>query len=201
MVDANQRRSLTAVLFVGGLSRRMGRDKAALQFAGEPLWARQLRLLRELEPEALWISARTRTEWCPSEIETIIDEPPSRGPLSGLAVALRKIRSSHLLALAIDMPRMNAGMLRPLWALAKPGCGVVPARGDLLESLCAIYPAEAAADAAAALGGDDVSLQSFVRTLCREDRMCIHPVSESERCFFQNVNTQGDLEACLSSRP
>jgi len=194
--------TLTVVLFVGGLSRRMGEDKATLQFAGEPLWARQVRLLRELRPDVLWISARARPEWCPREIEVIADQPPSRGPLSGLAAALRKIQTSHLLALAIDMPQMSAGMLERLWSLAKPGCGVVSARGDLLEPLCAIYPAEAAANAATALSsGDDVSLQSFVHTLCRENRMRVHPVSESEQCFFQNVNTRRDLEACLSAHP
>src|SRR6185312_15889507 len=109
---ANQRGTLTAVLFVGGLSRRMGEDKATLQFDGEPLWVRQVQLLRELKPDVLWISARARPIWCPSEIEVIADEPPSRGPLSGLAAALRKIQTSHLLALAIDMPRMNSDVLR-----------------------------------------------------------------------------------------
>lgn len=192
------RGSLTAVLFVGGLSQRMGVDKATLLFAGEPLWATQLRLLRELNPDALWVSARVRPAWCPPEIEVVDDEPPSRGPLSGLAAALRKVKTSHLLALAIDMPRMTAGTLRQLWSQAKPGCGVIPANDDLLEPLCAIYPVEAATNAAAALsGGGDVSLQSFVHALLRQDHMRIHPISESERGFFQNVNTPGDLEACF----
>ena len=187
-------KTLTAVLFAGGLSRRMGADKATLEFAGEPLWARQLRILRELKPDALWVSARARPAWCPADIEAVIDEPPSRGPLSGLSVALRQLRTTHLFALAIDMPRMTLEPLRGLWPLAKAGSGVVPARGDLLEPLCAIYPAEAAARASAALNsGADVSLQSFVRALCRENRMQIHPVGELEQCFFENVNTPRDL--------
>ena len=190
--------TLTAVLFVGGLSRRMEMDKATLQFAGEPLWARQLRLLRELKPEALWVSARTRPAWCPPEIEVVLDNPPSRGPLSGLAAALGKLRTSHLLALAIDLPHMKVEILRKLWSLAQPGCGVIPAT-ELLEPLCAVYPAETAVNAAIALKNlEDASLQSFVRAMCREGRMRICPCTESERRFFSNMNTPEDLKTCTS---
>ena len=191
-------KTLTAVLFVGGLSRRMGADKATLQFSGEPLWTRQLRLLRELEPDALWVSARSRPVWCPPEIEVILDEPPSRGPLSGLLAALRKLQTSHLLALAIDLPHMKVELLRNLWSLAEPGCGVVPAT-DLLEPLCAIYPADAVVHAATQLRDvQDASLQSFVGALCHEQRMRIYPCTESERRFFYNMNTPEDLKTCTS---
>lgn len=197
MESCAKTKTLTAVLFVGGLSRRMGVDKATLEFEGEPLWARQLQLLRELQPEALWVSARSRPAWCLEDIEVILDEPPSRGPLSGLAAGLRKIKTSHLLALAIDLPCMTVEPLHRLRSLAEPGCGVVWSRGDLLEPLCAIYPAEAMTQAAVALSrNDDVSLQSFVRALCRENRMKVCPLSESEENLFRNANTPQDLEAC-----
>src|SRR5215469_161572 len=182
-------KTLTAVLFVGGLSRRMGVDKATMQFEGEPLWARQLHELRQLEPDTLWISARSRPAWCPPEIEVIVDEPPSLGPLSGLAAALRRLQTSHLLALAVDLPRIKVDLLRKLWSQAHAGCGVVPAT-DLLEPLCAIYPAEIAMDAAIALRNvKDVSLRSFVRAMCREGRMETYPCTESERHIFYNINT------------
>src|SRR5260370_25435542 len=90
------RMTLTALLLAGGQSRRMGSDKATLLFAGEPLWARQFRTLRELQPEALWLSARVPPAWRPPEIEIVPDEPPSRAPLSGIAAALRRLRTSHL---------------------------------------------------------------------------------------------------------
>lgn len=190
--------SFTAVLFVGGLSQRMGRDKATLLIEGEPLWSRQLRLLRELKPEVLFISARERPTWCPPEVECIFDEPPSRGPLSGLAVALQKAKTSHVLALAVDLPLMEIRPLRHLYSLATPGCGVVPLRGDLFEPLCAVYPKEAAGTAAAALNADVFSLQSFARTLCRENRARAYSLSDSEQYFFHNANTPGDLETRLS---
>ncbi len=45
--------TITALLLTGGLSTRMGTDKATFVFEGKALWARQLKLLRELQPEAL----------------------------------------------------------------------------------------------------------------------------------------------------
>jgi molybdopterin-guanine dinucleotide biosynthesis protein A len=187
--------TLTAVLFVGGLSRRMGVDKATLEIAGKPLWAKQINLLRELQPQAIWVSARARPAWCPAEIEVVADTPPSRGPLSGLAAALQRLQTTHLLALAIDLPRMTADELRTLFALAQPGCGVMPTNGDYFEPLCAIYPVEAAAVAATALAGQDVSLQKFSRTLLSLNRVHTHVLSESEKPLFVNANSPTDLQA------
>src|SRR5437899_8869489 len=151
--------TLTAVLFVGGLSRRMGTDKALIEFGSQPLWAKQINLLRGLGPQSLWVSARARPAWCPPEIGLVLDTPPSRGPLSGLVAALGQLQTSHLLALAIDLPLMTSAVLQRLWGMAQPGRGIIPLNGESFEPLCAIYPAEAAAPAASALTGKDCSLQ------------------------------------------
>ena len=187
--------TLTAVLLVGGLSRRMGVDKATLEIAGKPLWAKQINLLRELQPQAIWVSARARPAWCPAEIEAVVDTPPSRGPLSGLTAALQRLQTTHLLALAIDLPRMTADELRTLLALAQPGCGVMPTNADYFEPLCAIYPVEAAAIATDALAGRDVSLQKFSQTLLSLKRVQTYALSESEKPFFLNANSPADLQA------
>lgn len=182
-------KTLTAVLFVGGESRRMGVDKATLTLNGEPLWSRQLRILRELHPANVMVSARNKPHWCPDEIEVALDQPPSRGPLSGLVAVLEKIRTTHLLALAIDLPRITSGHLKELWALAEPGIGVVPQNGGLIEPLCAIYPAEALNTLREGLSEKDVSLSRFIRTLATQKRIHFYTITESERPLYQNVNT------------
>lgn len=184
---------LTAVLLAGGESRRMGTDKAMLMIAGEPLWARQLRVLREVGPEAVAVSARARPAWCPREMEVILDGEPSRGPLSGVAAALGGMRTSHLLVLAVDLPRMTAEQLRKICRQARPGCGVVPVRQERFEPLCAVYPKAAAALAVEAVKGDDVSLQSFVRRLQGEGMMQTIVVSPEEEELYRNVNRLEDL--------
>ncbi|HLP75649.1 MAG TPA: molybdenum cofactor guanylyltransferase [Candidatus Paceibacterota bacterium] len=187
--------TLTAVLFVGGLSTRMGRDKALLEISGEPLWLRQLNLLRGLKPAALWISAREKPPWCPPGIETIPDVPPSRGPLGGLAETLGRVKTSHLLALAIDLPQMTIEPLNALWQQVEPEIGVVPESPRGSEPLCAIYPREAAPAARAALDSGELSLQPFVAKLRRENLVRTYPLAPAEQTFFLNVNSPDDLES------
>jgi len=186
--------TLTAVLFAGGLSPRMGVDKATHTIAGEQLWARQLRVLNGLQPDAFWISARTMPAWCPPEIKTVLDEPPSRGPMSGLRAALQSMRTSHLLTLAVDLPQMSTIHLLKLKSLARPGCGVVRRNGDFLEVLCAIYPVEAAVIAESTLVGTDASLQNFARLLMQHGCAQTCPLDETEKPLYHNVNTPADMK-------
>jgi len=153
----------------------MGRDKATIEFEGEPLWKRQLELLRALFPQQLLVSARTKPEWLPEDAELLLDDPPSRGPLSGLTKALTAMRTTHLIALAVDMPFMTEAELRNLLERATEACGVVPTIGERAEPLAAVYPAQAAIDFEAALAGDDFSLQRLVRKLARENMISLSP--------------------------
>jgi molybdopterin-guanine dinucleotide biosynthesis protein A len=187
--------TLTTMLLAGGLSRRMGRDKATLTIGGLPLWQRQLQILQELAPTALWVSARSRPIWCPAEIEVLCDEPPSRGPLSGVAHGLRRLETSHLLVLAVDLPQITSEHLRVLWSLAAPGRGVIPVNANHLEPLCAVYPASASGAAQAALRSSDVSLQSFVRTLAENNIPTLYPLRQDERSLYLNINQPADLRS------
>jgi molybdopterin-guanine dinucleotide biosynthesis protein A len=185
--------TLSAILLAGGRSRRMGADKSTLLIVGEPLWQRQLRLLNDLRPTALWVSARTTLPWCPAEIEVVTDRLPSRGPLSGLVAALLRLQTSHLLVLAIDLPQMTTKHLRKLWGLASPGVGVIPLNSGYFEPLCAIYPVEAVAIAEAALTSSDVSLQSFAQTLRRQSQAHAYDLVPEEQPLYFNMNTPSDL--------
>jgi molybdopterin-guanine dinucleotide biosynthesis protein A len=184
---------LSAILIAGGLSSRMGADKATLIIGDEPLWQQQLRLLNDLRPMALWVSARTALPWCPAEIEVVTDRPPSRGPLSGLVAGLLRLQTSHLLVLAIDLPQMTTEHLQKLWGLASPGMGVIPLNGSYFEPLCAIYPIEAAAIAEVALNSSDVSLQSFAQTLRRQSQAHVYDLTPEEQPLYHNMNTPSDL--------
>ena len=179
--------TLTAVLFVGGESRRMGADKATQLWNGESLWSRQLRTLREVKPERIFISARSKPAWCPADVEIILDEPPSRGPLSGLAATLQQIETIHLLALAVDLPMMNSEFLRSLWQQACPDLGVVPQLNGFYEPLGAIYPVGAAAQAVAAIRAERFALQDFIRSLLVENLMRTIEIKEPD--LFLNVNS------------
>jgi len=186
--------TLTAVLLAGGESRRMGRDKATIDVRGQPLWQRQLELLRGLRPEKIFVSAGTELSWLPSDTELLVDEPPSRGPLSGLTRALERMPTSHLAVLAVDMPFMTGEQMRVLWALATIGCGVVPMIDDRAEPLAAIYPREAGGDFSAALAGNDFSIQKLVRELAAVEKVRLFPVSPKDEHLYRSVNEPGDFQ-------
>jgi molybdopterin-guanine dinucleotide biosynthesis protein A len=185
--------TLSAVLLVGGESRRMGRDKATIAFGGKPLWQRQLELLQTLCPERVFVSARTEQTWLPPEAELLLDEPPSRGPLSGLTKALKTMQTSHLVVLAVDMPFLTSQQMRILWRLATIRCGVLPMIGDRAEPLAAIYPRDAVTDFVEAVTGDDFSLQTLARGLVRSGRMHLLDLPEEQRELYRSVNEPGDL--------
>jgi molybdopterin-guanine dinucleotide biosynthesis protein A len=186
--------TVTAALFVGGLSMRMGRDKALVEIDGEALWSRQFRLLRQLQPERICLSCRSKPSWCPSDVTVIEDEVPSRGPLSGLTAMFGQLQTTHLLAVAIDLPQMKSEVLTELWSAARPGVGVVPVMDGYFEPLCAIYPREAAPLARTALAADNLTLQKFVRSLECEGMIRLWPVPDAHRAAFLNVNSPADLE-------
>lgn len=190
--------NISAVLFAGGKSRRMGRDKATLSFRGKSLWQIQLDLLRKLAPAEISVSARTDPAWRPPDVHFVADDPPSRGPLSGLAAALARMRTKHLLALAIDMPFMSEKYLRFLCDQIEPGRGVLPKIDNRAEPLAAIYPQEALTNVQSALSGRDFSLQTVTGCLVAAAKLQIIPVGSQERKLFLNLNELTDLRSSES---
>ena len=109
---------LFGLLLCGGRSSRMGQDKALLQLSGpfgaESLLQRGLRLLREAGCGGVWLSGDY------PGFAAIPDEPAwyGRGPLAGIASALQRYPEARWLILPVDMPGMDAPLLR---ALARQG--------------------------------------------------------------------------------
>jgi molybdenum cofactor guanylyltransferase len=185
--------SISAVLLAGGESRRMGQDKATLVFQGKLLWEIQIDLLRKLRPREIFLSARSDPVWRPPDVHFAPDQTPSRGPLSGLAATLPRIRTDHLLVLAIDMPLMTENFLRSLCDVVKPSYGALPMIGDRAEPLAAIYPKAADNDVSAALVGPDFSLQSLAKKLMAVGKLRLVSVSKNEERYFTNLNRPGDF--------
>jgi molybdopterin-guanine dinucleotide biosynthesis protein A len=185
--------AITAVLLAGGESRRMGRDKATLEWQGHPLWQWQIEKLRKLGPEKILVSAKSDLPWRPPNVDLVLDDTPSRGPLSGLAAALACTETEHLLALAVDMPFMTTEHLRHLCSFASDGVGVVPMIEGRAEPLCAIYPKEARAVFVGTLQGDNFSLQPIAAKLVALGLLRPERISGSDRNLYKSVNEPRDL--------
>jgi molybdopterin-guanine dinucleotide biosynthesis protein A len=197
--------AVAGVVLAGGRSSRMGRDKALIPLNGEPLIRRQLRLLQESGARRLMVSVaagdpeagdRLREE-IPTEVECLPDARPDCGPLAGIAAGLASLRSdeSHLIVLAVDLPRMEGGFLGLLFEAVQgtPDAGVVPQVDGNLEPLVAVYPRLGLASALTRLERGDLSVQEWVREGLRGGWMRTHVVSEAEAGTFLNWNRPEDL--------
>jgi molybdopterin-guanine dinucleotide biosynthesis protein A len=182
----------SALLLAGGKSSRMGCDKALLEIDDQPLWLRQIQTLRELSPEQLLIAGPQRESG--SEFEFVTDEMPEAGPLGGVAAALQRCSTLHLVVLAVDLPQMRAEFLRSLFASCQLGQGVVPRTERGSEPLAAIYPVSCCALALDRLGRGDFSMQNFVRCALAARFLIERLVSPDEEAFFANLNTPADYE-------
>ncbi len=182
----------SAVLLAGGNSTRMGQDKAAMVIDGLPLWRRQIGVLHETGAKEVFIAGGQRTF---DKVETLEDDVPDAGPLTGLIVSLRRARFPLLLVLAVDLPAMTSDYLQKLVSLARPGVGVMPRRGEFFEPLAAVYPREALGLAEQCRAEGQRALQVLVRRLV--DSALVRPcdVSTEGEQHFLNVNTPKDWEA------
>jgi len=143
-----------AALLLGGASRRMGRDKAALAVGGLPLATRLARLLDGLFEELLLVGGEP-PPGTPGRPVPDVEGP--RCALRGLVGALEAARTPRVLVVATDLVGLTPDLLLALLALPEADAvvpdetrsvghaetrSVVNETGGGLEPLCALYRRE-----------------------------------------------------------
>ena len=124
-------------IFVGGASRRMGRPKGLLEFEGETLLARAVRLAREAELRPLLVGAAAPYRGLAPEVPRLDDEPLGVGPLGGLGALLSA--APVAVALACDMPFVDLATLVTLRDHPSDAPVVAAQHDGVWEPLCARY--------------------------------------------------------------
>lgn len=128
----------TGVVLAGGRSLRMGRDKALIEIGGRKLIDHALDILDPHASELLVIGEPEKYGFVGPFV--IADEWPGKGPLGGLATALRYASNDHLLVIGCDLPALNARFFELLKAnLGHLTDAVVPRHEGLIEPLAASY--------------------------------------------------------------
>jgi molybdopterin-guanine dinucleotide biosynthesis protein A len=98
-------------VLAGGQSRRMGQDKALVTFAGEPLIAHALRILRGAGLDPAIAGARSPLA---SYAPVIEDSGRDLGPLAGICSAFEKSPARWCVFLPVDLPLIPASLLQAL---------------------------------------------------------------------------------------
>ncbi len=115
LLPTKTKRSVTAALLVGGHGKRMGMDKAWLEFRGSLLLPQLVRrLLPACEGGVLLVrrAGQDLPELPESDRIRVVDDMlPEKGPLGGLYTALVHAPTPWIFAAACDMPLLDPDLI------------------------------------------------------------------------------------------
>lgn len=133
------------IVLCGGQSKRMGRPKAWLPFAGETMLARVVRLLSEaVRPIVVVAAPEQDVPPLPADVAVVRDDQKGRGPLQGLAAGLNAMKDYVDAAYisSCDVPFLRPAFVRRLIELLGDHAICVPRVGDHHHPLAAVYRVE-----------------------------------------------------------
>lgn len=127
------------LILAGGLSRRMGREKALIEIEGVPM-AEHVRRALAAVVDDVWVSVR---EGQPSPVPQLRDvRDLGLGPLAGIASGLQALDAGDaLLAVACDMPFVTRDLLRAITGALGDHDAAVPVLDGVAQVACAAWSA------------------------------------------------------------
>jgi molybdenum cofactor guanylyltransferase len=192
----------------------MGKDKALVEFRGQPLVAHALGILRGAGLDASIAGARsTLNAFAP----VVDDSKPGLGPLSGICAALDSSTTRWAVFVPVDLPLLPASLVRYLLDHAQTtGIAVtLVSVGGFVQTFPAVLDRAvlplvqseldagrggcfAALKYAAASLGQPVSV--VAAELLVQPGQIAHPDALPAASWFFNVNSAGDLRRAQSHR-
>ena len=150
-----------AYVLAGGGSTRFGRDKALVEFGGDPLLLQIVRVAHGCTDNVAIVASREKYATLGPELQIIEDRWPGEGPLGGIITALQHTTATEALAhsstdsahtwnliLSCDLPFLTTEWLKFLVDRARDSPPeikiILPHSAHGPEPLCACYRTAAA---------------------------------------------------------
>ena len=192
----------TAVILAGGMSRRLGRNKALEPFDGEPLIRRVISRMRQVGESLIVVVndlERAAELDLPEDVTAAVDRYPGMGSLGGILTGLLTAETKWSTFCACDMPFANSQLYHYLLSLRDGYDAVVPIVDGRPEPTHAVYSRACIGPIRQRIIAQDLKISSFFG----EVRVCLVPEeqirrSDPELLSFFNVNTQQDLDTAVS---
>lgn len=185
-------------MLAGGVSRRMGRDKAALAVGGETLAAHAARRLLAVCGRV--VIADGGRGVLPGFLS--LPDGAGEGPAAGILGAAGASPGQALLVLACDLPAIPPMLLAELGAADGMADWVVPRWQRGLEPLCALYRPAALAELAAGVARGVAAPRRLAEAAGLKVRYLegerLRRFGAPEDLFF-NLNTPLDVERWLGT--
>lgn len=192
--------NLTLGILVGGMSSRMGKDKAWLQYGQLSFVEQLVGILSPLGTVCLSAAARQQEQFAKLGLPVVYDKNDNLGPLSGIKSLLNYSKTDWCFVCAVDMVRLEANLVRFLYEFCSSDYDCICLKvADKVEPLCAIYNKSALLVLEKQLELRDLKLQNLLT------RLSTKYVSLEWSCFsnecLTNVNTPADYAALLRNKP
>src|SRR5574341_1903249 len=132
--------AVSGIVLAGGESKRLGAEKALLDFGGTTLLELTVERLREVTADIVIACVRgKRSSWPSVDAHMVLDRTEGRGPLAGLDAGLRAITNESAVVVACDMPFLNPALLALLAGRLETHAAVVPMVDGRYHALHAVY--------------------------------------------------------------
>ena len=187
------------VILAGGLSRRMGRDKAGLPAGDGTLIQHLARRLAPVVDETIVAGGSGRYDL--PGVTTVDDRYPGLGPLAGIHAGLLVAQFPLVWVVGCDLPDVDPGLAALLCGLAGDVDAVVPRIDSEPQGVCAVYDRALAPriDGLLAAGERRVKMllgASNVRYVTPGELRAVDPELRS----FRNINTPAEYRAWLTTQ-
>jgi molybdopterin-guanine dinucleotide biosynthesis protein A len=190
--------AVAGFVLAGGRSSRMGRDKALVALAGEPLLVRMARRVEQAAAPVTVIAPPER--YADLGLRVVRDERPGLGPLGGIVTALGITPADWNLIVGCDLPYLTAEWLKFLVARARGSSAwaIVPETGRGLEPLSAVYHRRARPALVDALARGQRKLTAALSGLPKGAMERVPPADwksfDSSGWLFKNMNEPADYD-------
>lgn len=163
--DAQSDKRVPVYILAGGKSRRFGSDKARALYDGVPVIVGVAALLRPIATDVTVVAARDDA-YADLGLRTIGDVVPDKGPLGGLLTALDDMDGDGWLFLcACDWIGARIEWVHALMDRRRDDVEAIIYKGDRPEPLFGLYRGSVRASVRARMGGDDLSMRSFLQEI------------------------------------
>ncbi len=185
---------ISLAILAGGLSSRMGFNKALIPWQGRPLIEHILHKVKVLSDD-LFIVTKEPQNFNFTRVKVVEDILPRHSSLVGIYSALKAARYQHCLIVACDMPFINLDLLRYLAALAPYYDVVMPLLKRGPEPLHAVYSKNCLGPIEKLLAEEEDKILLFLPEVkVRYVEEEIIRLFDPELASFMNVNTPEELE-------
>ncbi len=155
---------LTAMILCGGRSKRMGRAKAFLPYAGSTMIAHIVETLSDMFVKTLLVSNEPES-YEDFGLDVVKDILPYRGPMGGILSGLLVAETDYSFVIACDMPLVNKKLVRDMTAARNGYDAVVLSHSAGLEPLFAVYAKTCVKPLEESLFAGNLSVQDLISGL------------------------------------